>query len=1062
MTKKLFLVITLFLSCLVCPAQSLTVSGTVKDIAGEPIIGASVLISGTARGVVSGLDGSFSFPEVLEKASLEISAIGFRTESVQVGGRARIDIVLQEEMAELDDVIVVAYGTAKKESFTGSASVVRGDDIQKRTVGNITKALDGTAPGVQVTSGGGQPGEAATITIRGTGSINASSSPLIVLDGVPYDGSFSSINADDVESMTVLKDASSGALYGARGANGVIVITTKKGQEGKASVSYKGTFGLTSRSIKRYDLLNAGQFVEMTYEALRNSAQYGSKMDYEAASAYAAAHLGETLGGLKNNEYYNPYKNYTWDKLIDQSTGHMKSDARAAWNEDWMDAITNNAAFRTEHVVSLSASGKKSNTLISFGYYKENGTLKTTDFSRYSGRVNSEIQGTSWLKASINANFAHIDSNYQNSTGTSTSNSWYTAQFMGPIYPVYLKDIKGNDVLSANGGRQYEYGQESDNGYANRPVSQGFNSLAELENNRSYSVQNTLSARSSIVFGTIRQEAALYGLRFTINLGTDFSDLGKTLEYDKYHGNAASVGGRIGKTNARTWSYTINELLSYDKKWGDFGLKALAGHEFYRYRYNYAYGEKTGTVDGVDELSPAVTTSENSSYSDNYAIESWLSRVNLSWKDRYYLDGSVRADGSSRFYKDNRWGLFWSVGGSWRISEESWMKATDSWLNNLTCKISYGVQGNDNLGSYYAWQGLYSYTWPNGSEAGSFASKLENKDVTWEKNSNLNTGIDMSLFGGRLSITAEYYRRVTDDMLLNSPLAVSTGFAGYDANVGSMLNQGFEFSLQGVIFNREKFYWDMTFMGAFNRNKVLSLTTGQNVITSGNQVIEVGRPIYTFFIPKSAGVDPSTGSQLYYSYYRRVTTPTGESAYEKCDEYITSDTTLANMSKYYFGSREPVFYGSVGLNIRFLRDFDFSFLGTYSIGGKVFDSVYSSSMKISSAGRNWHSNILRRWQKSGDVTDVPRVEIGGTYATTDNFLMDASYFTIKNITLGYTLPKKVLDAAKINTLRIFLTLDNFWTFNALNGMDPQYDRNGTTDYTYSPTRVASLGIDLKF
>lgn len=388
------------------------------------------------------------------------------------------------------------------------------------------------------------------------------------------------------------------------------------------------------------------------------------------------------------------------------------------------------------------------------------------------------------------------------------------------------------------------------------------------------------------------------------------------------------------------------------------------------------------------------------------------------------------------------------------------MEGTKEWLSNLTLKVSYGVQGNDDVGTYFAWQGLYGYTWPNGSEAGAFITKLENQNVTWEKNANFNTGIDASLFGGRLTFAAEYYNRVTRDMLLSNPMALSTGFTGFDDNVGSMRNQGFEFTLKGVIIDNERFHWDMSLMGAFNRNKVLALTGTQDAITSGSTVIEVGKPIYTFYMAKSAGVDASTGQQLYYCYYHQTINEDGDSVYEPCDEYVTSNVTLANMSKYYFGSREPKFYGSIGTGLVLWKNLDISIMTTYSLGGKIYDSLYSGGMHVSSAGHNWNANIVRRWQKPGDITDVPRVEIGGSYSATNDFLIDASYFAIKNITVGYSFP---LGKSKgVSALRLYATVDNLATFCHLNGMDPQYSFTGGTSYSYTPSRVVSLGIDLNF
>ena len=1042
--------------------KTISVSGKVTDKTGQPVISAGVFIKGTTVGTVTDFDGNYTLPNVPSDAVLTASNLGYTTAEQAVNGKSVVDFVLQDESVILDDVIVVAYGTAKKESFTGSASVVKGDELSKRPVGNLTKSFEGAVAGVQVTSGGGQPGEGASIMVRGAGSVNASSSPLYVVDGVPYDGAISAINPADIETMTVLKDASAGALYGARGANGVIVITTKKGNADRVNVSYKGNFGIASRALKRYDLVGMSDYVELTYEALRNSAQYGIGMDLEAASIYAADNLGQTIGGLKNPEYYNPYKNYSWSELIDKSTGKIREDAVAAWNENWMDEISNEKAFRTEHVLSVSGGSEKTTYLYSLGYYKENGTLRNTDFDRFTGRISGDVQATDWFKTGMSVSLAHSLSDFQDASGSETSNVWYTAQFMAPVYPVYLKDMQGNDVLDSAGNRQYEYGAETDNGYANRVTAQGFNSKAELYNNKAYYKRNSVSARTFLKFGTVNKDALLYGLNLDVNLGVDFTDYGRTTTNDKYHGNAASQGGTVSKYNTRTMSYTLNELLTYRRKFAEHSLDLLAGHEYYRYNYNYQLGSKSGIVDGIDELGSAVTTLTNTSYSNDYAIESVLARVNYGYRDRYYFDASWRTDGSSRFHKSNQWGNFWSVGASWRISEEDFMKSTSDWLNNLTLKASYGVQGNDNLGSYYVWQGRFSYGWSNGTRPGSTASSIENKLVTWEKNGNLNTGLEASMFGGRLTSTIEYYSRKTRDMLLNNPLAISSGFSGYDDNVGSMVNRGVEASLRGVIFDRQNFHWDASLMLSMNRNKVTALTSSQDVINYGSVVIEKNKPIYTFYMSKSAGVSLSTGHQLYYAYYRYAVDKSGSVVTEKCDEYVTDNVGLASLSKYYYGSRQALFSGSFSSNFTFLKNFDFSFLTTFSVGGKIYDSLYSGAMNVTYAGNNWHRNVLRRWQQPGDITDVPLVEIGGSRVSTGEELIDASYFAIKNITFGYTLPSSLTKKAGIGACRVFVTADNLALFCNMDGMDPQYNFTGTVSYTYSPSRVVAAGIDINF
>lgn len=576
---RMIVLVPLLCATAVVSAQNkaVTVSGKVVDKTGEPVISAGVFIKGTTVGTVTDFEGKYTLTNVPSDAVLTASNLGYTTAEQAVNGKTVVDFVLQDESVILDDVIVVAYGTAKKESFTGSASVVKGDELSKRPVGNLTKSFEGAVAGVQVTSGGGQPGEGASIMVRGAGSVNASSSPLYVVDGVPYDGAISAINPADIETMTVLKDASAGALYGARGANGVIVITTKKGNKDRVNVSYKGNFGVASRALKRYDLVGMSDYVELTYEALRNSAQYGTGMDFEAASVYAADNLGQTIGGLKNPEYYNPYKNYSWSELINKESGKIQEDAVAAWNENWMDEISNDKAFRTEHVLSVSGGTEKTTYLYSLGYYKENGTLQNTDFDRFTGRISGDVQATDWFKMGMSANLAHAVSDFQDATGSATSNVWYTAQFMAPVYPVYLKDMDGNDVLDAAGNRQYEYGSEEDNGYANRVTAQGFNSKAELYDNKAYYKRNSVSARTFVKLGTINKDALLYGLNLDINLGVDFTDYGRTTTNDKYHGNAASQGGTVSKYNTRTMSYTLNELLTYRRKFGEHSVDLLAG-----------------------------------------------------------------------------------------------------------------------------------------------------------------------------------------------------------------------------------------------------------------------------------------------------------------------------------------------------------------------------------------------------------------------------------------------------------------------------------------------------
>ena len=1040
------------------------VNGTVmSQDDGEPIIGASVVVLGTNVGTVTNSSGQFSLTCPAGKTTLRITYIGM--EPLELQARPNMRILLTNDQTALDEVIVVAYGTTKKSSFTGSAESVNGEKLELRPITNVAKGLEGQVSGVQMTSGGGQPGSSPSIRIRGFGSINASSSPLYVVDGVPYDGSISSLNPADIESMTVLKDASAGALYGARGANGVVMITTKRGKEGKPQVTWRSTAGWSSRALKKYDLVDQKEYVQLTYEGLRNGYVYDNGMSWSDAEEAARKALSSNLGG----EHYNPFKKfdesgnnlYSWDNIIDPATGQVRADAVAAWDENWMDAIKQDNAFRHEHQLSLNGGTDRTRYMVSLGYVNEDGILKTTNFQRYNGRANVESQITNWFRLNTNVSLAHSMTNANDYDGSSTSNVWYTAQFISPLFPTYMKDLQGKDLLDGDGNRQLDYGDNEELGLRYGNVSD-FNALGGLVDDKGERLRDIAGLRTGIVLGTDDTSAGwLQGLKFSVNFGLDYENQLRMRYMTMYHGNQAKSGGLIQKYNYRTQSYTFNQLLSWNRSFGEHNVDVLLGHEWYAYHYNYLTAGRTNLVDGIYELAPAANMYEADSYSLDYRINSILSRINYNYADRYYLSASLRRDASSRFYKENWTGSFWSLGANWRISQEKFMSGI-KWINNLSFKASYGQQGNDMLldsdgySNYYAWQSLYSLGWNNGNNIGAVISTLETKDLSWEKNSNLNIGLEGSLFDSRLRFNVEYYYKKTTDMLLNYPMALSTGFSGYNANVGDMRNQGLEMELVFSPIKTKDLRWDISWMGSTVSNKVLKLTQESPEIISGVRIIKEGYPLNTFYMAKSAGVDPATGAQLYWSYEK-------DEDGNRIDgtDFITDDYADAANHKYFLGSRIPDLYGSIGTNVSW-KGLDLSVLTTYSIGGKVYDSMYNSSMNLWYLSSTWHSHALRRWQQPGDVTDVPRIEIAGSNTTNDRYLINASYFAIKNITLGYTLPKNIISKAGMQNVRVFTSVDNLALWSHLDGMDPQYNFSGGTDYAYAPNKTWTLGLEIKF
>ncbi len=1051
--KKLFLLLLTIASiALGVSAKTRSVQGTVVYAGdNEPLAGATILPVGGGNGVSTDLDGKFTLKVPADCKHLVVSYVGMITRQVDITDGDML-VKLTNSENNLDEVMVVAYGTAKKSSFTGSAESVSGAKIAERPIANVTKALDGQVAGVQTSLGSGQPGSGAGVVIRGYGSMSASSSPLYVVDGIPYDGAISAINPNDIETLTVLKDAAAGALYGSRGANGVVMITTKKGVEGKAKVNFKANWGIASRAIPRYETMDERGYVETVYQSYKNNQIYNNGLSPQAAAVAAIADL--STGATKifgENEQYNPF-NIPAAELIDPATGKVRADAQLRYDEDWLDEVMRDNPLRQEYQIQVSGGTNRTNYMFSLGYLKEEGLLKTTEFNRYSGRMDINTQVTKWFRSGLNANYSRNESNSAQENNSYSSNVWYTAQLMPPIYPVFEKNIDGTNVLDNLGQPVFDYG-------ANRPAgaNANWNCIATLYDDKYSSTSDNFSGRAFAEIGNL-QTGPLQGLKLTINYGMDLQNSQGMTYYNPDNGNAVNVDGRITKQTGRMFSYTLNQLLSYDRTFGKHHVNALVGHEFYKMNYQYLGAQKTGfPFAGLYELDAATTITAASSYTDNYAIESVLSNIGYDYDDKYYVSASIRTDGSSRFNKDNRWGTFWSVGGNYRISKEKFMEGLD-WLDNLSIRASYGVQGNDRLldGSgydiYYAWQSFYDLGYPNAALSGAVVTSLENPELRWEKNKNVNVGIEARVFN-RLNVTAEWYKRTTSDMLMSYPMASSLGFDGYSKNIGSMYNTGFDITLRGDVIKTRDFSWVMTLMGSTVKNKVTKLADKPEIIGSST-IIREGEPLNSFYTATSAGVDPATGSQLYWVWDEDENGVQGE-------RYVTDDMSKAQQCRSIQGNRMPDLYGSIGNEFRY-KDFDLSFLFTYSIGGKILDGVYNTLLYGNYVGNAKSAHLERAWKQPGDITDIPRIEIGKNYILTDASLINASYFALKNITFGYTMPSKLLKAIDLQSVRFSVTADNVFILNHLKGMNNQYNFTGGTNFGYTPTRMVSLGVDVTF
>lgn len=1034
MRKRLYLLLAfLWMGVCMLSAQTKNVSGRILSAENdEPIPGATVLVKGTSIGVVSDAHGHFTLKVPESATELIVSFMGMETQ--EVGIKANLTIRLKSANEKLDEVMVVAYGTAKKSSFTGAAEVIKNEQLEKMNVVSVTKALEGTSPGLQVMGGTGQPGSGAEIRIRGIGSLSSSSAPLYVLNGVVFDGDISSINPDDIESISVLKDAASAALYGARGANGVIMIQTKKGNAEKSTLSVKAVWGFSSRAIPEYSRIGIKDYYETSWEAYRN-ALVGTGQSMEKASEYAAANLiNKQLGG------YNNY-NIPADKLI-SADGKVDASARLLYHDNWGDALFR-TGLKQDYMLSMSGGSDKTTYYLSLGWLDEEGIMTRTDYQRFTARANINSQFTDWFNLEGNMGYTNDKSNQMmQAAGTYAINPFFYSRMIAPIFPIYKRDEQGNYILDSEGNKVFDYGEK-------RPFNGRTNNLATLIHDAVWNQTDNFNI--NVTAGT----KFLRNFTFKVSGSADILNRRYTKMYNNKFGDAANVGGRGSVEALRTESLTFNQILNFNKELGLHNVSAMVGHESYRYVEKSVFAQRTGfPLEMSNDLVFGAQLEDGSSQTDEHAIEGWFGQVGYDYANRYYISGSYRQDGSSRFYKDSRWGDFWSVGASWRISQEAFMKNA-KWMDNLKLKVSYGVQGNDNILDengypyYYAWQNFFE-PYPNHDFGGVIHSTTGNRDLHWEKNTNFNVGLEFG-FLNRIRGEVDYFIRKGEDMLYAVPVPYSTGLPSIMQNAASMDNKGIELQLSFDILKERAFKWTLDLNLTHYKNKLTKLTQDE-VWVSTKKWVE-GGSIYDFWLMKWAGVDAENGDELWW--YKN-----GD-AWEKTNDY--SLASKDPKSKQYVGSAIPKVYGGFTNNFSW-KGLNLSVFFSYSVGGKMYDSNYQRLMHAGSLGHAWHKDILKRWRKPGDVTDVPRIEKGNRYISrsSNRFLKDASYLSLRNINLSYTLPAEWSSRVGMSSVKVFVSGDNLVTFTKLKGMDPTQAFSGVSDNTYVPNRVVSVGLNINF
>lgn len=1066
--KKIRLLLTgllLTLSCMIY-AQDITVKGTVTDATtGEPVSFASVIVKGTSKGVNTLNDGSFSIKAPMN-GTLVFSFIGYQTQEIAINDKAIINVGLDSQV--LDEVVVVGYTTTTKKSFTGTATKVNEDNIVAKSTADISKALQGEVAGVQVVNTSGQPGTTATIHIRGIGSVNGNTSPLYILDGIPYNGDIAAISPADIATTTVLKDAAATAIYGSRGANGVIVLTTKKGSAGHSQIEINAKYGVNMSYLPRYSTISdPDEYVEISWDALR---QQGVTIGEEDPLSYASSNLFNDRIGI--NTKYNFYDT-EGSSVIDSNTGRIAANVGHLYEpEDWEDEAFQNSSRRE---INLKISGGEGSThyYTSFGFLDDDGFSINSDYRRYTGRVNVTHQVRTWLKGSMNLGYNYSETNSGGQSSDSGSIFWFVDNIPS-IYPLYLRNSDGSKVEDdIYGGYQYDYG-------SGRGFGALTNAVADAQYNMKRDQTHGLDGNSYLEASFLKYFKL--SSRFGLNYYNDSYDN----RDNPFYGSSASQNGSIYKVKAEMFSFTWTNMLSFNKSFGLHNISAFIAHENTSYKYKYMNGYKTNLVDPFgNEFNNAVVSNPSNSYINDYYLESFFGQVNYDYNNKYFASLTIRRDGSSRFLND-KWGTFGALGLGWSMSDENFMKNV-SWVNRLKLKASYGIIGEQGGVGYYPGYDLYEITNINDEPALSFDVK-GNPDLSWESSKMFQTGIEFSLFNNVLEGTLDFYEKNTDDLLFDRRVGPSLGYALLKVNDGQLRNTGFEFDLTGHIIKTKDLSFDVSVNGEMVKNQMITMPLDPS--TGEKKIIDVespygystGHSLYDFYIREYAGVDAQTGEGMWNLYYNDLNNngtydDASDVSISSMKEYIsnhpdanvqkTTTKTYSEATQKYVGKDAiPKIRGAFRLSARY-KQISISAQFLYSLGGYAYDYTYANLMDNSKVGaNNWSTDIRDRWEYPGDVTDIPR--LNSNYDTNVNsistrFLTKSDYLTLNNLRVAYDLSQRLTKHLGIQGISVYVSGDNLMSLTKRDGFYPSTSTSGSSStYRYSPLTTITAGLKLQF
>ncbi|MGQ1928795.1 SusC/RagA family TonB-linked outer membrane protein [Ornithobacterium rhinotracheale] len=1040
MKLKIFIYI-FFISAVIFAQKK--IEGTVTDKYYQPIAGVNVLINKTTKGTTTNAEGYYSI-EAKEGDVLEFKHIGYQTVTEKVDFKNQktltLDIILEEESVQLNEVVAVAFGKQKKDEITGAVQTLNSDKISELQNGNVVQGLSGKVAGVQVYSNG-QPGSGATIRLRGIGSINASSSPLIVLDGVPYSGSLNSIAASDIANISFLQDASSNALYGARGANGVILVTTKRATKNGVNVELDVKTGVNFRAVADYDVLTtAKDYYSAYYQRVRVG-------QIAAGKSEAQAH-DWAIKNLKNTLVYNAY-DVPFDNLFDKN-GNFNQNAKLRYQDDWREMFR--PASRNEINLNVSGKSEKVSTYTSINYLNDKGYLINSGFERFGIRNNLDYKLTDNLNLTSNLYYTYTSQDNGSSYGF--SNPFAFARNIAPFYPVYLRDDNFNLVYRPNGEVRYDYGGgEGPNSWAR--------SYAVFENpigNRVYNKDNETYHR---IFSNLSAKYRfLKDFEFTYNFGGSVANQ-RGLDFgNKIGGTSSSAGGNLYRSSILEYNLNQQQLLTYSKKWKEHSFEILLGHEYNKEQGNEFDATKQELlIEDLLVFDNAVKIVNVSGSQYDYATEGYLSRLLYNYAGKYYFNANIRRDASSVFAPESRWGTFYGLGAAWNVKKEDFLRNVN-FINSLRLKVSYGEQGNDYLldergyRSYQPYLDLYKIdNLGNDTPIVTFSS-LGNRDLRWETSKNFNAGIESTLFNGRFSFSLEYFKRSVADMIYKQDLPVSNvGRYQKLANIGDLENKGVQFSTDAFIVKNDKVNWSVNLNATHYKNKIISLPEAQRKtgISSGGYFrLKEGYDRYNYYLRQFAGVDPSNGDALWY-----------------IDESRTAKTNDYSKAKQVFIGKSaiPKVYGGFGTDLNVGR-FALSLNFAYQFGGWGFDETYQALLHSDNYGSNYHTDVVyNSWTPENTNAALPRID---NYKRTQNsdsdlFLIKSDYISLQNVSLRYTLPSVVSKSLKLNELSVYASGSNLYLWSKRKGYDPRLSLNGIpSSRAYSVLATVSLGLNVKF